>query len=67
MIHEPSRRFADIAVMTAGLTCVLLIAPAIVLTRMARSPGGGKLRFNQFAIELVSALMAWTTVYAAVR
>jgi hypothetical protein len=48
---------------TAVMTCVVFLLPTMVLTRMARSRGGGKLRFNRTVLALVGTLMVWTIVY----
>ena len=64
--HQPSNRFAEIAMMTAALTLAVFIIPTIILTRMARSRGSGSLAFNRLVLVLLSAIMMWTVVYAAV-
>lgn len=66
IVHEPSRGFADMALLTAGLTCVVLIVPTMILTHMSHSRGSGKLWFNRLVLTLVSGMMTWTVVYSAI-
>lgn len=64
MTHDGMKNLDELLLpITAAMTCVVLLLPTVILTRMARSRGGGNLRFNRVVLALIGTLMIWTLVY----
>jgi hypothetical protein len=64
MTHRGARGLDELLIpTTALLTCLVFIAPTMLLTRSARLRSSDKLRFNRFVLSLVGGLMTWTVIY----